>query len=134
MTKKIPLSICDFHTKRGMWDTLSFSKPEVSRCLGFVFCYCTRLLEWLLNLSEKVVLRKDFGLITLSQGHQVEEATDDKSVQPGETKIVEEPVVLGIDYVSIADACTLVIVYVWDWIIWMTIVCMVYLEFRLDLL
>ena len=30
MTKKVPLIIRDFHSKWGMWDTLSSSKEEIS--------------------------------------------------------------------------------------------------------
>ena len=51
--------------------------------------------EWLLNLGEKVVPAEDIGLGALSQGHEAEEATDDKHVEPGETETVEEPMVLS---------------------------------------
>ena len=39
------------------------------KCLGFVFCYPEKLLEWPLNLGEKVVSPEDAGLTSLSQGH-----------------------------------------------------------------
>ena len=62
--------------------------------LRFRFCHYARLLEWLLNLGEQVVPPEDIGFSALnSQGHEVEEATDDKHVQPGETETAEEPMV-----------------------------------------
>ena len=48
------------------------------KCLRFPSCYHARLLEWVLNLGEKVVPSEDIGLSALSRGHEVEEATDDK--------------------------------------------------------
>ena len=56
-----------------------------------------KVLEWLLNLGEKVVPPEDIGLSALSQGHEVEKATDDKHAQPGETETTEEPMVSTID-------------------------------------
>ena len=86
-------------------DTNHWSLIQRHRVLiGFVFCYHARLVEWLLNLGENVVLSEDnIGLSTLFQGHEVEEATDDKYLQPGKTKTVEEAMVLTIDCVAIGD-------------------------------
>ena len=42
---------------------------------------------------KKLFHQKTFGLSALSQGHEVEEATECKHVKPGETETVEEPMV-----------------------------------------
>ena len=83
-------------TGETSWDTNHWSLPQrcEKNCLGFVSCYHAKLLEWLLNLGEKVVPVEDIGLSTLSWGHEDEEATDDKHAQPGYTETVEEPIVL----------------------------------------
>ena len=64
----------------------SLLKGYEEKCLGFISCYQAKLLEWLLNLDEKVVSRKVIGLSVHSQGHEVEEATEDKHVQAGKTE------------------------------------------------
>ena len=71
------------------------------KCLDFVSCNHARLLEWLLNLGEKVVPPEDIALSALSEAHEVEEATDDKRAAR-ETETVKEPMVLMNDAVSFA--------------------------------
>ena len=80
-------------------DTNHSSLPQrcEAKCLCFASCCHARLLEWLLNLGEKVVPPEAIGLSGSSQGYEVEETTDDKHVQPGETETVEEPMVLTND-------------------------------------
>ena len=51
-------------------------------------------MKWLLNVGKKIVPPEVIGLTALSQGYEVEEATDDKHVQPREAETVEEPMVM----------------------------------------